>query len=52
MKNFLKEEEIREFKKQHRKERDRKVADRIKSVLLFDKGWLYKEMEFHTPFQA
>jgi DNA-binding NarL/FixJ family response regulator len=28
----------------HRLERDRRVADRIKAVLLSDDGWTYKEI--------
>ena len=44
MKNFLEEKEKKELREKHRKERDRKVADRIKTVLLFNKGWEYKEI--------
>lgn len=31
-----------ELKARHRCERDRRVCDRIKAVLLFDKGWTYQ----------
>jgi transposase len=41
MKNFLKEEERENLKIRHRKERDRRVADRIKAILLSNKGWTY-----------
>ena len=44
MKNFLEEKEKKELREKHRKERNRKVADRIKTVLLFNKGWEYKEI--------
>ena len=37
--NFLNEHEREQLKAQHRKERDRRVCDRIKAVLLYDKGW-------------
>jgi transposase len=44
MKNFLNKDEIILLTAQHRKERDRKVADRIKAVLLYNKYWSYKEI--------
>jgi transposase len=44
MDKFLTEEEILELRAMHRKEKDRRVADRIKSVLLFHKGWSYKQI--------
>lgn len=37
--NFLSENEREQLKAQHRKERDRRICDRIKAVLLYDKGW-------------
>lgn len=39
MKNFLSNEERDLLKLKHRRERDRRIADRIKAVLLKDKGW-------------
>lgn len=42
MKSFLSEEERTNLKLQHRREKDRRTADRIKTVLLSDKGWTYK----------
>lgn len=37
--NFLSEEEKVQLKTQHKKERDKRVCDRIKAVLLSDEGW-------------
>jgi len=39
MKNFLTSEERSKLKAQHRFERDRRICDRIKAVLLSDDGW-------------
>lgn len=39
MKNFLTDEKRKELRAAHRKERDRRVADRIKAVILKDQGW-------------
>ena len=36
---YLTEEEIKILKAQHKKERDKRICDRIKAVLLYDKGW-------------
>ena len=36
---FLSNEERAQLKTQHRRERDGRIRDRIKAVLLFDKGW-------------
>ena len=36
---FLVEEERAKLKIQHKKEREGKIRDRIKAILLFDKGW-------------
>lgn len=44
MKDFLTSEEKETLRKQHRRERDRRVADRIKAVLLSDKGWSYRHI--------
>ncbi len=44
MKGFLKEEEREALKAQHRQEKNRRVADRIKAVLLSDKGWTYRQI--------
>ena len=37
--NFLTDEERCSLKSAHKKEQDRRVCDRIKAVLLHDKGW-------------
>ena len=36
---FLSDSERAQLKTQHRRERDGRIRDRIKAVLLFDKGW-------------
>jgi len=42
--NFLSDEERSQLKAQHKKERDKRICDRIKAVLLYDKGWSYQEI--------
>lgn len=42
MKGFLSKLERTDLRLKHRKERDRRIADRIKAVLLADKGWTYR----------
>ena len=37
--NFLTKIERSELKAQHRLERDRRICDRIKAILLYDEGW-------------
>ena len=37
--NFLNDHERAQLKLQHKQERDGRVRDRIKAVLLHDKGW-------------
>jgi transposase len=37
--NFLTDQERDQLKLQHKRERDKRVADRIKAVLLHDRGW-------------
>jgi len=37
--NFLNDHERDQLKFQHKNERDGRVRDRIKAVLLYDKGW-------------
>lgn len=37
--NFLDDEERSKLKKQHKQERDGRIRDRIKAVLLYDRGW-------------
>lgn len=44
MKDFLTDEERASLQKQHRKERDKRVCDRIKAVLLRDKGWTWMQI--------
>ncbi len=36
---FLNDNERDQLKAQHKKERDKRICDRIKAVLLYDKGW-------------
>ena len=36
---FLSDAERDQLIAQHRRERDKRICDRIKAVLLFDKGW-------------
>lgn len=44
MGKFLSENERIKLMLQHRLERDRRIADRIKAVLLNDKGWTFKKI--------
>ena len=44
MKSFLSEEERASLKKQHKKERDKRICDRIKAVLLRDKCWTWMQI--------
>lgn len=39
MKNFLSDDERGHLISQHKKERDKRTCDRIKAILLYDKGW-------------
>lgn len=39
MRNFLTNYERNNLLAQHKKERDKRIYDRIKAVLLYDKGW-------------
>ncbi len=41
---FLTDQQCAELRVQHKRERDRRVCDRIKAVLLFDKGWTYEQI--------
>lgn len=36
---FLSDDERAQLRAQHKRERDKRICDRIKAVLLFDKGW-------------
>ena len=51
MANILTPEEITELKNRHGQEKDRRVCDRIKAVLLYDQGWNYSEIA-HAYFLA
>ncbi len=42
--NFLTETERQQLKLQHRRERDGRIRDRIKAVLLYDDGWSPKDI--------
>ena len=44
MENFLDNTERENLKKQHKQERDGRIRDRIKAVLLYDKGWSYQQI--------
>jgi len=41
---FLTKQEFSDLEVLHRKEKDRRVADRIKAVLLSNEGWSYKQI--------
>jgi len=41
---FLTEEERDQLRVQHKKERDKRICDRIKAVLLRDKGWTWMQI--------
>ena len=36
---FLSDDERAQLRAQHKRERDKRICDRIKAVLLYDKGW-------------
>ena len=42
--SFLDKKEKEDLQARHRLERDGKIRDRIKAVLLFDKGWSYEKI--------
>jgi transposase len=44
MRNFLSNEQRNLLRSQHKKERDKRVCDRIKAVLLFDEGWSHQQI--------
>lgn len=44
MKDFLTPEERNKLKVQHKQERDKRICDRIKAVLLADKGWTFQQI--------
>jgi len=44
MTNFLSKEEKERLRSQHKKERDKRICDRIKAVLLYDKGWTFMQI--------
>jgi transposase len=41
---ILTDQQCAELRAQHKLERDRRICDRIKAVLLFDKGWTYEQI--------
>jgi len=41
---FLDDKESNSLRTQHKKERDGRVRDRIKAILLYDKGWTYNQI--------
>ena len=44
MKNFLSEDERALLRYKHKKERDKRICDRIKAVLLYDQRWSYEQI--------
>jgi transposase len=44
MKSFLTEAEHKKIREQHRAEKDRRTADRMKAVMLADKGWSFRRI--------
>ena len=42
--NFLTNEERLQLRTQHKKERDKRICDRIRAVLLHDKGWSSRDI--------
>ena len=42
MKNFLSTEQKKELINQHKKEKGKKIGDRIKAIILSDEGWTYR----------
>jgi len=42
--HFLSENERVQLKIQHKKERDKRICDRIKAILLYDEGWSSQEI--------
>ena len=44
MSNFLTDKERSFLQKQHKKERDKRICDRIKAVLMRDKGWTWMQI--------
>jgi transposase len=43
-KNFLTQQERQDLRARHKAEKDARVRDRIKAVLMADRGWTYKEI--------
>lgn len=41
---FLTDAERAQLRAQHKRERDKRICDRIKAVILCDKGWAFKEI--------
>ena len=44
MRDFLSQEERNKLRAQHKQERDKRVCDRIKAVLLADEGWTFQQI--------
>ncbi len=44
MATFLSSRQRRELKEQHRFEDERRYADRIKALLLWDEGWSFEQI--------
>lgn len=44
MPTFLSKEKREILQDQHKKERDKRVCDRIKAILLYDEGWIYSQI--------
>lgn len=46
MQQALTKEERLKLTLQHKKERDKRVCDRIKAVLLYDEGWTHEKIAY------
>jgi transposase len=44
MRDFLSLEERNKLKLQHKRERDKRICDRIKAILLTDEGWTFQQI--------
>ena len=42
--SFLNDKERTQLRVQHKKERDKRICDRIKAVLLYDEGWTFMQI--------
>ena len=47
----LTKEEKQDLEQQHQSERDKRIADRIKAVLLFSEGWGHRFISYASGYQ-